>query len=161
MGHIKIPNETDKYEYKNNSNISLFSKKLHLEFKQRFSEKYIRHFSFTYMMYFYTFSLDDNGHLTKFEISDSFLPLKLEKESSDYIFSLIFPMGLVLSPDKSNIFISAGYGDYEAALMRFKTDEVLSLCKHDIQNLDLNNYEYKIIASDKDKVKIARYLHEI
>lgn len=156
VGHIKIDNDPDVL-YKQGSNIDTFRTNLEKEYDNNYKENYIRFESnfitqnppvynaFVYMMYFYTFKKDSEGNISEFTISDSFLPLPCSNEGSKYKFNLIFPMGITLLPDQLTLLVTAGYGDFHCVAMKIALQDVLDLCVHNIQNLDLNNYKYQII----------------
>jgi hypothetical protein len=180
VGHIKIYTD-ESNKYKKDSNIDIFRKNLYKDFTQTYHEKYIRHDAYNsqsgmfggqskgynYLMYFYYVILDDDNVITEMKISDSFLPVYLANDQIDtsdrndknYKFSLIFPMGVTLNG--KNLLISAGYGDFYSVLMTMNIDEVINLCKYDISNIDLNKYEYKIIATDNKHIWIDNSLSKI
>jgi hypothetical protein len=66
-------------------------------------------------MYFYRVRLDKQDNLVEMYISDAYLPdpcnSEEKGEGDDYKFSLIFPMGITLSPNGKEVIVSAGYGD--------------------------------------------------
>ncbi|MCA9508707.1 MAG: hypothetical protein KC505_09840 [Myxococcales bacterium] len=157
VGHIKIQNNREEFTYEENSNIDRFRAHLDDVFKDF---NYVRCDAFyqysgvskrktqLYLMYFYVIDTDEFGKPKAMTVSDAFLPLPSDPGAKDYIFSLIFPMGVSKSLDDENkLLISAGYGDYESFLMSIHLDDFMKLCRHDLQQLDLSQYEYKILPS--------------
>ena len=164
VGHIKIPNDYRLYKYKDNSNIANFRKNIHENFENKYGKYYVPHYGsaafeddpcagYMYLMYFITYIENDinDPSKNKFLISDSYLPLNLQSptEYEKYKFTLLFPMGIL--HENNEIIISGGYGDFDAALFKIETKEFEKLCRHDMSDLNMNNYEYKLLISDGNK----------
>lgn len=172
VGHTKIHSDDVRYKYATGSHINKFRHNLHNEMRTYFGNNYIRHFGtnyapycngYIYMMYFYL--LDDKMNTMK--LSNSFLPIILDdtrqlmdKYDNYYKFSLIFPSGIArLGDDK--IIITAGEGDYYPVELEFTINDVIKLCNHDIRNMDMKNYEYKIITKYDNKIYVDARLNSI
>jgi len=168
IGHIKIYTDADVYPYKENSSIQIFRNNLYTDMKKMYGAKYIRHDAYNsnsrtqkgynYLMYFYYIIVDDDDIITEMKISASFLPLCFP-DTADYIFSLIFPMGITIH--ENDLLVSCGYGDYYSVLLTFNIEEVFELCTYDITNLDLRMYKYKILTTDnKSNIHIVDRLND-
>lgn len=154
VGHIKICSDPNQYPYEPNSNIQKFRENLYRDMKNLFGDRYIRHkgtgrapncYGYIYLMYFFIIILNDN----KMRISDAFLPVYFDDR---YKFSLIYPMGITDVGNK--IYVIAGEGDYYSVVMQFDFDNITNLCIHDVNDLDMNQYKYKIIMYKNNKVYI-------
>jgi len=132
MGHIKLIKQK---HYKNNAINEFLDKIKDLKSKHN---NLVLHLSYHYLTYF--FILKKNGDNYKFLMSDAYLFINTDKE---YIFTINYPMGINMVNEK--IIVSMGMGDYYNALLSFKLDTILSVCKHDLENLDLSQYKYKIV----------------
>lgn len=161
VGHTKIHVDEDLYTYRPGSNIDRFRRELAKELKTHYGDRYIRHDAYNssldksqgyhYLMYFYTFKLDDDNKPIEMKISDSFLPIDVKAAGNpdNYVFSLVFPMGIAPKfGDDKTVLVSAGIGDYYAAILELPIDFLMASCRHDVQNLDLNSYEYKLMRFD-------------
>lgn len=161
VGHIKIPVDDIKFTYENDSTISKFRANLVRDLKQAFGDRYIRHNSFHsgynisssyhYLLYFYIFKLDAKKNPIEMRISDAFLPIDVQhaRDKDNYVFSLVFPMGI--TPNQNNpdsLLISAGFGDYYAAIIDLPKQEILDWCRHDVKNIDMRNYNYNFMRFD-------------
>ena len=98
----------------------------------------IIHLSYHYLTYFFIFIKNKNKY--KFFLSDAFLFLNTDKE---YIFTINYAMSIHQVNDK--VLVSMGLGDYYNVLLSFKLDTIKYVCKHDLENLNLNNFKYKIV----------------
>ena len=98
----------------------------------------IMHLSYHYLTYFFIFIKNKDGY--KFLISDAYLFINTDKE---YIFTINYGMGINEVNDK--ILVSMGLGDYYNVLLSFKLDTIKEVCKHDLENLNLDDYKYKIV----------------
>lgn len=56
-------------------------------------------------------------------------------------------MGIV--DNGSYIKISGGYGDYDSFILSIEKNIFLSEFRHDISNLNMNDYDYKLIVNNK------------
>lgn len=115
---------------------------------------------YTYLFYFYCVYYDDDFQ-ERMKISDSFLPLYLDKIESNlekknnifnfFKFSLFFPMGMILENDTIKLF--GGEGDWRCVAMDINLDEVIDSCKYGIETLDdvfmndVYNYKYLLYSS--------------
>lgn len=133
LGHIKLI-KTNKY---NNENINKFLNQINT-LKSKFKNKMIIHLSYHYLTYFFIFIKNKNKY--KFFLSDAFLFLNTDKE---YIFTINYAMSIHQVNDK--VLVSMGLGDYYNVLLSFKLDTIKYVCKHDLENLNLNNFKYKIV----------------
>ncbi len=160
VGHIKIPVDDELSHYAEGSNLANFREWLVRDFKQEFGERYIRHDAYNsrlneskgyhYLAYFYSFSLNSDGTIADMKISDAYLPIntKEAKKQGAYVFSLAFPMGITESvTNNENLVISLGIGDYYAGLIELPKT-IMNLCRHDVSQLDMRNYEYKLMIFD-------------
>lgn len=161
VGHTKIYVDENEHTYKENSAIDLTRKNLVNDLKQEFGNRYIRHdlysskynvrTSYHYLMYFYWFKLDGKRNPVEMKMSDSFLPIDVAAalDPENYIFSLVFPMGIAEKHDEpETLLLSMGMGDYYAAVIEMQKDKILELCRHDATHLDMKDYEYKIMRFD-------------
>lgn len=132
IGHIKICTNK-KYTNKNIidflDNIKLLKEK---------SNKLITHLSYHYLSYF--FILKKNGNKYSFLISDGYLFTDSKKE---YTFTINFPMSIIIKNEK--ILVSMGVGDYYNTITSFKLPEIIQICKHNLEEFNLDEYKYKII----------------
>jgi hypothetical protein len=177
IGHIKIHTE-EKYEYKKGSNIDMFRKNLYRDFRNIYGERYTQHLGsgfpsklngYSYLMFFYyLYDIErssDTITAMKMKISDSYLPIFLGDKKRDSVvdkdwkFTLVFPTGLAIN--NTDLTVSAGYGDFYSILMKFDVNEIMKLCTYDMENLNLNEYEYKIMGTDNKNVYIENSLLEI
>lgn len=171
VGHIKIHSDDIRYLYLENSNIDLFRKNLYNDMNKYFGERYIKHFGSTpvpyckgyiYLLYFYILYNNEQ----KMKMSNAYLPLLLDKKEpdsefdKDYKFSLIFPSGLERGDD-NDIIITAGEGDFYSVILKFDLHEVIKLCFHDVQNLNMEYYKYFIIAKNNNVTYIGERLNGI
>lgn len=171
VGHIKIHSDEITYPYILNSNISKFRSNLHQDMVKYFKDRYKPHYGttnppnchgFIYLLYFYTLNYETNEMF----ISDSYLPILLDKRTKDsyydldYKFGLIFPTGLI-KLNKSNILVSCGYGDFYSVNLEFNLSHIVNLCKYDVKNVDLLKYNYYIIGRSQDKTYINTRLENI
>lgn len=145
-GHLKIHADPINFPYLPDSNIENFRNNLYLEWKQLFGEKYVRHFGatpppycqgFIYMLYFYILIPGEEPFKQMF-ISNAYLPLL----NTEYKFSLIFPLGLILTGDK--LIVTAGYGDYYSVALEYNVEDVINKCYHNVQDINMHNYQYLI-----------------
>ncbi|ARF09810.1 hypothetical protein Indivirus_3_59 [Indivirus ILV1] len=177
VGHIKIHSDDSKYKYTEGSNIQEFRKNLYHDMKEKYGNKYVKHFGsssppdcqgYIYMMYFYIlYTMPGEGDLyNAMMISDAYLPISLDEHKklfeydNDYKFSLIFPMGLEKIDDKT-IIITAGYGDFYSVALEFDLECVIAKCKHDIKNMDMSKYKYYILAQYNNKSYLSRSFKKI
>ena len=131
-GHTKII-LTKKYE---NSNIQKFL----IEKNNTLGKlnNYIEHNSYIYMCYFIKLTKYKNNNYDIF-ISDSYLFIDKSKK---YVFSICFPMGLI---EKEHICMTYGYGDYYNCLLEIDKKKLLGDIKHNLKDLNENNYNFHII----------------
>jgi hypothetical protein len=160
VGHSKIHQDQNKFKYISGSKIDLFRQNLHNDMKTYFGKSYVPHYGtfgkkqcdgYIYMMYFYflfdeiTVDGTNNKKYQKAMISDSYLPvtidLKMDSESTDYKFSLVFPMGIGLK-NENVVTVTCGYGDYKSIALEFDLKVIINSCIHDIQNVDMDEYQY-------------------
>lgn len=162
VGHLKIHSDVDRYPYRKGSSIQKFRENLYNDMKNYYGSKYIRHFGSTeppdcegyiYLLYFYYLDPDFN----EMKLSDGYLPLKLN--GNKYKFSLIYPTGLERSEEK--IIITAGEGDYYSTMVEFKIEQVLTMCRHSIKNMDMNNFRYYILTKYRSKTFISSSFEKI
>ncbi len=136
-GHVKII-RSKKY---NNNKLNQFKMKLEKYYDKFFSDKYIEHTSYMYLMYFFRIIKYDNLTYKMF-ISDIFLPLNM-KEKDIYQFSIIYPMGLININNK--LYVSGGYGDYYNVILTFGLDDVIKSCVHDIEYFDADSLNFNVL----------------
>lgn len=154
VGHIKIYNDTKKYKYVSDSKIDIARTNLQKFFEKKFGEKYIPHFGsndcagYIYMAYFYKLKIKQEN--SEMFVSDAFLPLFID---DDYKFTLFFPIGISKLDNK--FLVSGGYGDYKNIFIEF--DDVLSLCYHDISNLNMEDYNYLVLQQDGKQKEIIDF----
>lgn len=168
VGHTKIHIDQDQYHYVDGSNIHAFREHLNEDLLARYKGKYIRHDAFSsasnvckgfiYLMYFYTVRVSPDGEAVEMKISDSFLPLSTERilGDDDYVFSVIFPMGITgKNEDRAEMLITGGMGDYYSVAMSLPTEFILRECRHDIRALDMSNYRYLVMNfKDQNEIEI-------
>lgn len=94
------------------------------------------------------------------KLSDTYLPLLLDQNITEYKFSLIFPNGLERS-DNDNIVVTGGDGDYYSVILEFNLKDVIDRCIHDVQNMDMQKYDYYIIANKDSRSYIGKRLYDI
>jgi hypothetical protein len=162
VGHVKIHSNINQYPYIEGSNISEFRKNLYSNYKSRFGSKYIRHqgtnyapncVGYIYMLYFYTLKFSPNNNTTVIHISDAYLPLNMDEER-EYKFSLVMPLGLVRSKEK--VLVSCGEGDFYSMICTFRLNDVVNLCKHNVEFIDFNQYNYYVLENHKDNFIINK-----
>lgn len=129
VGHTKI---ILSYNYNKDGKIYKFIKDVREHFPSK--GEYIEHGSYIYLAYFIL--VRDNS----FYFSNSFLPVV---PVDSYIFSIIFPMGIIECDDK--LIVSAGIGDWANIIMRFDTAKVAASCIHDAENFNNQDYDYEMI----------------
>ncbi len=144
IGHLKISNNKN---YIDGSNISIFRDKVHTELRSLYGVNYKIHLGsnlapyciwYIYCMYFYIY----NDITNEFKLSDAYLPIHLNS-GNKYLFSLIFPMGLEKLND-TDILITSGEGDYYSSYIKLNLNDTISLCTHNLYELNFNNYNYNI-----------------
>lgn len=154
IGHIKIKNYSNNYD----KNI-LYSRtltNLYRYLKCVNSCEYIRHSAnvlncvgYQYYIFFYIFKInDDFTKMEYFKISDSFIPIINDKNQffENYEYSLVFPNGIDYNKDEDVVIISLGEGDIRSAILKYKLDDILKCCIHDITNIKMDDYNiYPII----------------
>ena len=163
VGHTKIHMDQDQYHYVDGSNIHAFREHLNEDLLARYKARYIRHDAyssasnvckgFMYLMYFYTVRVSPDGQAVEMTISDSFLPLGTGRilGDDDYVFSMIFPMGITAkNEDGTEMLITGGMGDYYSVAMSLPTEFILRECRHDVRALDMSNYRY-LVMNFKDQ----------
>ena len=80
VGHVKIHSDEDKYPYLEDSAIQIFRKNLQLDMKEKFGQKYIRHFGtgencdgYIYMLYFYIiYDMEKNSQAFSTKMAEAF-----------------------------------------------------------------------------------------
>jgi hypothetical protein len=164
IGHSKIYNDKN-YKYKKKSNINVFRKNTQKIFKEKYGEKFINHDAYNsqqnifkgyiYTFYFYYYVTDDDNNIIDFKISDSFLPIDINYDY-EYVFSLFFPTGII--QNENIIYITGGYGDYNSCYLNINIDNLLDLCRHDINIIDMNKYDYKIMVFDNGNIYFSSVL---
>lgn len=140
VGHCKI---MLSYHYKTGSAISEFRDKITMDVDHH----YIEHSSYIYMGYFilYEERARATGHpsVTMY-ISDAYLPQPTVPEHNggkkQYKFSIWFPMSCFVQGDE--LIVSGGYGDYTPIITKFKLEDVLKACRHDVGNFKADDYRY-------------------
>ena len=154
VGHIKIKNYSNYYD----KNI-LYSRTLTNLYRYLNCEnscEYIRHAANTvkcvgyqYYIFFYVFKInDDFTKMEYFKISDSFIPFINDNKEfyEDHEYSLVFPNGLDYNQDEDVVIISLGEGDVRNAILKYKLENILKSCIHDITNINMEEYNiYPII----------------
>jgi len=154
VGHIKIKNYSNNYD----KNI-LYSRTLTNLYRYLNCEnscEYIRHAANTvncvgyqYYIFFYVFKInDDFTKMEYFKISDSFIPFINDDKQfyEDHEYSLVFPNGIDYNQDEDVVIISLGEGDVRNAILKYKLDNILKSCIHDITNINMQEYNiYPII----------------
>lgn len=154
VGHIKIKNYSNDYD----KNI-LYSRTLTNLYRYLNCEnscEYIRHAANTiicvgyqYYIFFYVFKInDDFTKMEYFKISDSFIPFINDNKQfyEDHEYSLVFPNGIDYNQDEDVVIISLGEGDVRNAILKYKLDNILKSCIHDITNINMDEYNiYPII----------------
>ena len=60
-----------------------------------------------------------------------------------------------------NLIVSVGEGDYRSLIMEFNVEESINLCHHDMQELNMNIYEYKFIVIKNDNIYIDKSFENI
>lgn len=158
VGHIKIHQDIH-FEYIKDSNIDIFRRCL-IEDMKKYDQRYIPHYGtsrktkcegYIYLMYFYIYTYDEIK--PDFKISPSFIPIDL---SSEYIFSLIFPMGIAYTPNKKSIYVTAGIGDYYSVLLTFNLEQIMKLCTYSLLNIDMSEYQYYLGIVDKTTIHLVK-----
>lgn len=162
VGHIKIYQDTH-FEYIKESNIDVFRRCL-IEDMKKYDQRYIPHYGtsqktkcegYIYLMYFYIYTCDEKT--SDFKISSSFIPIDL---SSEYIFSLVFPMGIAYTPDKKSIYVTAGIGDYYSVILTFNLEQIIKLCTYSLLNIDMSKYQYYLGIVDKTNIHLVKRLSD-
>lgn len=170
VGHIKIHSDENEFPYLSNSNIQKFRENLNKQMRDEFKDKYILHKGsnkppnckgFIYMLYFYILYNDCKDML----MSDSYLPIYLDRKDfdgpndKDYKFSLVFPMGLTEQDNK--LIVTCGEGDFYSMELEFDKNEAINLCKHNVKDLDMRQYNYYILGYKNKKPYVKETLNEI
>lgn len=132
VGHIKI---LTTYKYDTNSKIH--NARQMIRKKMSAHGNYIEHRSYIYLAYFI---LMVNN---KMFISDAFIPLTITPDN--YVFSIIFPMSLILI-DESHLLLVGGYGDWCNIMIKFKQSAVINACIHDVEHFNAGLFDYHIIV---------------
>ena len=163
-GHTKIRNNPEKYPYISGSNIEKFRETTHKDMRKLFGNKYKIHlgtgfpsdgelddcFGNIYLLYFYILWKDSEGNYQMY-LSDSYLPVNLgEKER--YKFSLVFPMGIIKHNENNEnyVLISCGEGDFYSIILKFRLDNIIKSCRHNLRNITMDNYEFKYLVKNSD-----------
>lgn len=190
LGHLKIHSDNKRFLYKDGSNIQMFRDNLYKDYNAKFGDKYIKAFGsstldygeytdvekidprtkedyidmeqrfccdgYIYMGYFYLVSDDYKEML----LSDAFLPLNMDAE---YKFSLFFPISIdiILKDNIYYVNIGAGEGDYYSVELTFLLNEVITMCIHNISNLDMTNFKYYILTKINDKIIMTEKISSI
>ncbi len=179
VGHSKIHMTDEQYQYTNK--ISSFRSKVIEQFNKYFGDFHKPHLGsgvgskgrgYIYMTYFY--KLFKSGDKYEMHISDSYLFVNLNTNINDvfneghyhnhyknqkrYMFSLQFPMGLQQFEDQ--IIVTMGEGDFYSINLVFDKEKLLNIPYHNIQTIDMNNYNYYIYCVKDNKQSIQSSLNE-
>lgn len=158
VGHAKIEN-LDEFCYQEGSRIENFRCEHQAVLKKKFGDDFIRHYRFSYLIYFYITTIE-NGKPTDFFISDFLLPIDLSTKSQfKYKFSLAFATGIYHNEDTDKIVVSTGLGDFYPALLEFDANEIIDSCYHNVQKLNLKDVHYKLLVIDDAGVRVRDPSH--
>lgn len=161
-GHSKILTP-EKYQYIPNSKVDIFRKNVQTKMKEKFGTKYKEHrgstnppdcLGYIYMMFFYILMEKNDGNWEMY-LSDSYLPINLDNPEK-WKFSLIFPMGICKKKDI--ILISAGEGDIYSILLSFPFKDVIKACRHNLQTISMDNYEFYYLLYKNGKSNMVQNL---
>ena len=153
VGHIKIINNGENKDiYLKNSKIQKTSNYISETFPKLFGNKYKEHYGrnnvsneptechgYKYMSYFIKIEFNDDDDIIM-NISDAFLPINTNAE---YIFSLIFTIGIMLK--ENHIIITSGEGDYYSSIISFDKNNIIKSCRHDVTNFNMEKYNFHVL----------------
>jgi len=131
------------------------------ELKKIFKEQDKNHcYGFIYLLYFYILYKDENTGEYHMKLSDSYLPVNLsDKENNKYKFSLVFPMGIADCGE--DILVSCGEGDFYSILLKFKIKNIIDACRHDLREINMDNYKFKYLVKKNNSFETQDYLSKI
>ena len=168
VAHSKIHSSEEKYPYKEGSNVGIFRKNIYNDMRNRYEDKYIEHYGsgeapncigFIYLMYFILLFEKEDGSF-EMKLGNSYLPLNLDGEHKDkYKFSLIFATGI--QQENEDIIITAGEGDMYSILLKFSIETIIKDCEHDVKDMDMEKYLFKVIGYKNKKSIVGNRLSEV
>ena len=168
VAHSKIHSSEVKYPYNEKSNVHTFRKNIYNDMRTEYKDKYIEHYGsgkapdcygYIYLMYFILLLEKEDGSFDM-KLGNSYLPLNLEDKHKDkYKFSLIFATGI--QQENDDIIITAGEGDMYSILLKFSIDSIIEDCEHDVTNMNMNNYIFKIIGYKNGKSIVEDTLRKV
>ena len=168
VAHSKIHSSEEKYPYNEKSNVHTFRKNIYKDMIDKYDDNYIKHYGageapdcygFIYLMYFILLLEKEDGTF-EMKLGNSYLPLNLDKEHEDkYKFSLIFATGI--QQENEDIIITAGEGDMYSILLKFSIDSIIADCVHDVKDMNMDNYIFKVIGYKNEKSIVGNRLSEV
>ena len=171
VAHSKIHSSEDKYPYISGSNVDYFRKNIYNDMINIYGDKYIEHYGtgsvlhpdgcvgWIYLMYFILLLEKEDGSFDM-KLGNSYLPLNFNEEHKDkYKFSLIFATGI--QQENEDIIITAGEGDMYSILLKFSIDSIIEDCIHDVTNMDMDKYLFKVIGYKNGKSIVEDTLNKV
>ena len=168
VAHSKIHSSEEKYPYEEKSNVHIFRKNIYKDMITKYKDKYIEHYGsgrapdcdgYIYLMYFILLLEKDDGTFDM-KLGNSYLPLNLDEDHKDkYKFSLIFATGI--QQENEDIIITAGEGDMYSILLKFSIDSIIADCVHDVKDMNMDNYIFKVIGYKNEKSIVGNRLSEV